>query len=183
MGFSLFTFYYFSQITGTVYYFTNASNRQHFQNYMYYMISNMISELGHINIMIFIGICFITFTKLNYSLLNSFSTMNIIFLCLRVISGAKMFIALVRGFIKARKFSKFDKTIMMSTKPSNVVKESIALLNNTCIICLDKLYSEFQDDQEKNLILNCEHIFHFECFKEWYNGSDICPYCRTKIEL
>lgn len=145
------------------------------------------------NILILIGICIIGFTKTNYNMINVFSNItaiwskpliNVIFLCLRVISAIKVIIAILRGLIKARKITKFE------TKVSNnldilTLSSTIEKLNNKCIICFDELKStdDNENQQKRTLLLNCGHLFHFNCFKLWYKTSENCPYCRTKVEL
>ncbi|ODQ46895.1 hypothetical protein PICMEDRAFT_138533 [Pichia membranifaciens NRRL Y-2026] len=181
------------QLTGALYYFNNASNRQHFQNYFYHTISSVFSELDHMNILILIAVCIIGFTEINYSLINIFANINIlwsrplinvIFLCLRFISAIKVVIAILRGAIKARKFSKFEARVSWSTGLPSVV-DAREKLNNRCVICLDELHSRSTgtDKAEKVLTLRCNHMFHLGCFKQWYETSGSCPFCRTKVEL
>ena len=45
-----------------------------------------------------------------------------------------------------------------------------------CSICLE----EYDND---NIIskLNCNHIFHKECIKEWFQKNNNCPNCRKII--
>lgn len=145
------------------------------------------------NILILIAVCIIGFTKINYSLINIFANINIlwsrplinvIFLCLRFISAIKVVIAILRGAIKARKFSKFEARVSWSTKLISIVDTS-EKINNRCIICLDELRSHAAgaDKAEKTLVLSCNHMFHLGCFKQWYETSGSCPFCRTKVEL
>ena len=43
-----------------------------------------------------------------------------------------------------------------------------------CIICLD-IFSENQ-----NIIkLECDHYFHENCIKEWFEKKTTCPYCKN----
>jgi len=50
-----------------------------------------------------------------------------------------------------------------------------------CSICFDN------ENDEKIISLQCNHIFHFDCINEWYKKGDskkfdrvlTCPYCRT----
>mmetsp|Transcript_57768 Transcript_57768/g.79322 ORF Transcript_57768/g.79322 Transcript_57768/m.79322 type:complete len:91 (+) Transcript_57768:135-407(+) len=62
------------------------------------------------------------------------------------------------------------------------LKESTfsALVNvydSSCAICLEEYDSNSQVTQ-----LNCNHVFHTECIKEWAKTNNICPYCRTVIQ-
>lgn len=46
-----------------------------------------------------------------------------------------------------------------------------------CSICINKVY--------KNRIvtvLECKHIFHKKCIKEWLGSSKTCPMCRGNVE-
>ena len=45
---------------------------------------------------------------------------------------------------------------------------------NTCAICLET-------DKDRNIQLNCGHIFHEKCIDEWTRIKPICPLCRCKI--
>ena len=59
----------------------------------------------------------------------------------------------------------------------NMTKKLNQLLinNNECSICLDKI------NLENAVILNCEHYFHKECLKIWFNKSKTCPICRNEM--
>ena len=50
---------------------------------------------------------------------------------------------------------------------------------STCNICLDDIK---QGEQISNL--SCNHIFHFECLKEWVKNNSLmsCPNCRADIQ-
>lgn len=123
----------------------------------------------------------------NINILWTRPLVNVIFLCLRCISAIKVVIAILRGLIKARKITKFEarasNTIDILTLSSTVDK-----LNNRCIICLDELTPTISSDIKKfpkkqTLLLSCNHLFHLDCFKQWYTTSGSCPYCRDKVEL
>ena len=47
-----------------------------------------------------------------------------------------------------------------------------------CVICKDEFKNE--DDVTK---LNCTHIFHNDCIKEWGTYKAECPVCRKDIEI
>ncbi|KAI3887667.1 hypothetical protein MKX03_010189, partial [Papaver bracteatum] len=45
-----------------------------------------------------------------------------------------------------------------------------------CAICL----SEYESQDEINLLPNCRHIFHGSCLNRWMiNNHTTCPLCRT----
>lgn len=48
--------------------------------------------------------------------------------------------------------------------------------NKNCAICLEK----FEEDQIIKK-LECEHIFHRMCFKNWMKKSSNCPLCRHNV--
>jgi len=47
-----------------------------------------------------------------------------------------------------------------------------------CTICLQKFKIG-----EKLTSINCGHIFHFSCLKEWGKYKQECPLCRTIIPI
>ena len=50
------------------------------------------------------------------------------------------------------------------------------LFNETCSICLE----QFQKT-EKIVILDCNHIFHFQCMSLWIKNNNTCPLCRDSL--
>lgn len=189
---NFYIFFVFLQITGAIYYFTNSANRQNFQNYVYHTISNVFSELGHMNIMFVICVCIISIIKFNYNLFSGFSVgsirsrtiINAIFISLRFITALKVVISVLRAMIKARKYTKFEN--QASKFKTLDIRKSLETLNNKCIICLNEFSDEVLEsdsDSDEHLVLECQHIFHPECFKQWYYTSGSCPYCREKVEI
>ena len=62
---------------------------------------------------------------------------------------------------------------------SNKLLENLNSIDKTCSICLDKI--EFND---KTTILQCNHIYHYNCAKIWFTSKCYkltCPYCRCDI--
>ena len=53
-------------------------------------------------------------------------------------------------------------------------------LDIECSICLNEI-----DVEDTVLKLDCEHIFHKECLKDWYLKSENknCPICREEIDV
>lgn len=55
-------------------------------------------------------------------------------------------------------------------------------INEDCVICLDTV-----EINNKNVILNCKHIYHVMCLQDWVSNQlkqDInpcCPHCRDEI--
>lgn len=58
-------------------------------------------------------------------------------------------------------------------KHSNIVK----VCNDQCSICCN----DFLEDGEKILELNCKHMFHENCIKDWFKCSGTCPICRYNV--
>lgn len=46
-----------------------------------------------------------------------------------------------------------------------------------CSICLN----QYSDDDLVVRLLNCPHLFHSTCIREWYTYKNSCPICRTDI--
>lgn len=47
-----------------------------------------------------------------------------------------------------------------------------------CAICLE----DFKPGDGKDIVeLNCKHVFHADCMKDWVKKNDICPMCRVPI--
>lgn len=57
------------------------------------------------------------------------------------------------------------------------------ILNTSCIICLENLISEKQNDLTENqiMILECNHIFHETCLIKWLKNHNNCPLCRIDL--
>ena len=61
-------------------------------------------------------------------------------------------------------------------KKNKKLKEKLILNDDMiCSICLENL----KDDN--SVILNCEHIYHKICIKEWLKKNNSCPNCRINI--
>ena len=54
------------------------------------------------------------------------------------------------------------------------------ILNTSCIICLENLISEKQNDLTI-IILECNHIFHETCLIKWLKDHNNCPLCRIEL--
>ncbi|KRX04613.1 hypothetical protein PPERSA_04428 [Pseudocohnilembus persalinus] len=54
--------------------------------------------------------------------------------------------------------------------------EQMKKFGDVCTIC----YNDFQE-KEKVRILNCEHIFHASCIKNWLKQEKTCPMCKKEI--
>ena len=52
-----------------------------------------------------------------------------------------------------------------------------------CVICYNDFGAETPEGvREAPLrIPKCKHVFGDHCIKKWFEESDSCPYCRTKV--
>ena len=82
-----------------------------------------------------------------------------------------------------RLFSYYYKKCINSRKtkkllqPRTVTSNDEENLLNECTICLEKYKKK-----EKIIILSCNHNFHEQCIKEWFEkDNNSCPNCRENI--
>ena len=61
------------------------------------------------------------------------------------------------------------------TKIKNIKK--LADNKKKCLICLENFKTG-----DNSIILNCMHIFHSECAKNWMKYKGFCPLCKIKIK-
>ena len=61
----------------------------------------------------------------------------------------------------------------LNTLQQNLMSTSSAI----CSICLD----DYSDAENKITKLECGHIYHKECVKDWLENNSTCPVCRTEI--
>lgn len=59
----------------------------------------------------------------------------------------------------------------------NDVRIDLINTDKECIICLGNI-----ENTTNSIILSCDHIYHYECFKKWYEKKNTCPLCRTAIK-
>ena len=62
----------------------------------------------------------------------------------------------------------FDRAL----KISKVEKVKVKRLE--CCICLEEGSNKFMK-------LNCEHLFHEKCIKDWIRENNSCPICRNTV--
>ena len=53
---------------------------------------------------------------------------------------------------------------------------------NMSSICLDVIESRLTETGEV-VDLNCGHIFHKSCLKEWHRVKNTCPNCNARMRL
>ena len=57
-------------------------------------------------------------------------------------------------------------------------KAETNILNNECIICLDKFYKN-----DNICIIKCGHIYHTSCLYTWFLKKQTCPLCDEILEI
>ena len=63
----------------------------------------------------------------------------------------------------------------------DVTAEQLSQYSDTiCIICREEMIST-NDDQQQVKKLPCDHIFHKNCLRSWFQRQQTCPTCRTSI--
>ena len=70
---------------------------------------------------------------------------------------------------------------LVSAIPAFIVKEKNKIKNNNnkyCHICL----GEFRVG-EKESVLPCLHLFHFNCIEKWLKRNKLCPVCKLQKSL
>lgn len=86
--------------------------------------------------------------------------------------------------------SLIESSKRLDTQLPNATKEDLEKSDNSCLICLDDMYSVeeyhrlFKKPQAPRRVpkkLQCNHILHMGCLKEWLERSDSCPLCRRKV--
>ena len=83
-------------------------------------------------------------------------------------------------YIKSLKDYDVNKEIEIKGEiKTNINEKDIKNFNkdiiNNCIICFCEI--------EKGKYLNCGHIFHYNCIKEWIFHYKKCPTCNSSIEI
>jgi len=58
------------------------------------------------------------------------------------------------------------------------INEEINTSIEICSICIESYLPP-----QKSITLSCNHKFHSNCIKEWFEQELTCPICRTTVEL
>lgn len=70
----------------------------------------------------------------------------------------------------------YDKIEIESNLYSSIT-ETNKEIEDKCCICLN----EFKNDDQVS-ILNCKHLFHYDCITEWSTYKINCPVCRENFK-
>ncbi|KAI5969608.1 CIN8 [Candida margitis] len=132
------------------------------------------------------------------AVLTSISYICFIYL-LTIHSGLSLPLSMLQGtYSSLRKawiqisqlMSLIESSKRLDTQLPNATKEDLERSDNSCLICLDDMYSVeeyhrlFKKPQAPRRApkkLQCNHILHMGCLKEWLERSDSCPLCRRKV--
>jgi E3 ubiquitin-protein ligase synoviolin len=95
------------------------------------------------------------------------------------------FFLLPHLFILNRKFKKAFNDVVLSRRairnlnnmyPTVNAEELRTYADTICIICREEMSG---DNQVKKL--PCDHIFHKNCLRSWFQRQQTCPTCRTQV--
>jgi hypothetical protein len=80
------------------------------------------------------------------------------------------------------KIIEFYVQSIVTEKKSDTIVITIDPIEENCAIC----FGQF-DQQEIDILVKCEHVFHKKCMKSWINKnirepSYTCPLCRTSYD-
>jgi hypothetical protein len=71
-----------------------------------------------------------------------------------------------------------DKFIYTFDKNNDLINQLNKFNMTECPISLNSFI-----DNQLVIILDCNHIFDYISFKEWYKTNNKCPMCRLRIKL
>ena len=66
----------------------------------------------------------------------------------------------------------FKKKEIVKNKTDDYIILNREFENNECIICL-----EYMTKGDKIKILECGHIYHYNCINDWFKIKRECPLC------
>lgn len=130
--------------------------------------------------------------------LKAISYLGFIYL-LTIHSGLSLPISMLQGTYLSLKqtykeisqlFAFIESSKKLDSQLPNATKEELETSDNLCIICREDMYAldEYERTHHKSLParrfpkkLNCGHILHMGCLKDWLERSEICPLCRRKV--
>jgi hypothetical protein len=89
----------------------------------------------------------------------------------------------MRGFLNSDNINNsysIKENIIKSDKLRHYKYDTTLLdtFNKDCSICLDNF-----EDNDKTVVLDCNHRFHRDCILNWFKKELNCPLCRKNIEL
>jgi len=69
------------------------------------------------------------------------------------------------------------KTEYRKRKLTSLHENLISTSSAICSICLD----DYSDTHVNIVQLDCGHIYHKKCIREWLDNNDTCPECRSEV--
>ena len=143
--------------------------------YMYYIIPFIISLITYVDCIRYKDVYQIILTR-NFNTFNSvyiflFVTLNCYYLLI-IYSTFRTYYTAYKKKYKKYFFNIDNKIIKI-----NIIEQKE--IDEDCLICLEML--KILDNNVYKLI-QCQHIYHHNCIKEWYFTSNkfICPTCRCE---
>tara|TARA_Y100001936_G_C15707151_1_gene474035 strand:- start:132 stop:509 length:378 start_codon:yes stop_codon:yes gene_type:complete len=73
-----------------------------------------------------------------------------------------------------RKLRKISKRKRSCSSDDTVHKK---LKDSRCSICLEDMSSK------KNITLECDCVFHYQCIKKWLSCKKVCPLCEKSVDI
>ncbi|CAI5756064.1 unnamed protein product [Candida verbasci] len=132
------------------------------------------------------------------AILTSISYMCFIYL-LTIHSGLSLPLSMLQGtysslrkaWIQISQLLQFiESSKRLDSQLLNATSEDLINSDNLCIICREDMHSieeymrifkKLQSPRKLAKKLQCGHILHMGCLKEWLERSDSCPLCRRKV--
>ena len=76
-------------------------------------------------------------------------------------------------YFNYKNFNDFEK-ILINSK----IKIKNIDIDETCSICLIEITNNIK---KYIVITNCNHLYHIECLKKWFNINKTCPLCKGNL--
>ena len=82
-------------------------------------------------------------------------------------------------YLKSEKGSRLSEYMF-----ATAIRTTLGLKDNTCSICMDLIKGYTPSGRPDNIIIDCGHMFHIECFDSHWKACDEakntvrCPNCR-----
>lgn len=114
-------------------------------------------------------------------------------------SGLSLPISMLQGTYSSIKKTYVDITLLfafiesarrLDSQLATATTEDLSATDNLCIICREDMYSveAYRETRGRPLParkypkkLDCGHILHMGCLKDWLERSENCPLCRRKV--
>ena len=143
--------------------------------YMYYVIPFIISLITYVDYIRIKDIYQIILSR-------NFNTFNSFYISLFVILNFYYFLVIYSTFRTYYPSFKIYYKIYYNKYFFNIdnkISKINTTLDDECLICLDIL--NILDNNVYKLV-QCQHIYHYICIKEWYLTSNkfMCPTCRCE---